>query len=311
MKTKEKQKVNTTQQPQPQQQQILYQKEIQCHYHPNEKLKYFCKKSDCIQPLCKICLDIHIEEHQEQNDTKQVVSYEKCLAEVSKKMSDNLEQFQDKIGQLHNHIERIINFQFAQNWMSLIQSSENQIIDLIRSYFNNLRSYLFSISPEINKVYSAQDRLLVCSKRLDQLKQELENLKNENSVTQLILYYQGDVEKLNNKYYQYLEQIFEDLKQIDYSNIKAPKIEINHNKLNNFLEVLNQYINYEKQQEEQEVEQEQKIEQDNEVEEEGMVDNVKQEVTEEEEPIDLIMGEEELSDKHLNDYQSNEEEQEY
>ncbi|CAD8168455.1 unnamed protein product [Paramecium pentaurelia] len=293
-------------------------KEIQCHYHPNEKLKYFCKKPDCLQPLCKICLDIHIEEHQEQNDTKDVISYQKCLSEVSKKMSDNLEYFSDKIGQLHNYIDRIINFQCPQNWMNLIQTSENQIIDLIKSYFSNLKSYLFSTTPEINKLYSAQDRLIICSTRLDQLKSELENLKNENSVTQIILYYQGDVEKLNNKYLQYLEQTFDELKQIDFSTINAPKILINHNKLNNLLELLNEYINYEQQQEVQE-EQEVQVEQDQYDEEPQIDQSDQREQTiqndqserEEEQPIDIIIAQEELSDQNEYPQQSNEEDLEY
>ncbi|CAD8160469.1 unnamed protein product [Paramecium octaurelia] len=307
MKTKGEQTKGNAKQ-QPQKQSNTY-KEVQCYYHPNEKLKYFCKKPDCLQPLCKICLDIHIEEqHQEKNDTKGVVSFEKCLAEVSKKMSDDLEYFLDKIGQLHNHIDRIINFQFPQNWMNLIQSSETQIIDLIRSYFSNLKQYLFSTSPEVNKLYSAQDRLMVCSKRVDQLRSELENLKNENSITQLILFYQGDVEKLNNKYLQYLEQIFDELKQINFQTINAPKILINHNKLSDLMGLLNQYINYEQEEQEQENEEEPQI--DYEEQGERMTQNEQSE-REEEQPIDIIMAQEQLSEKNEYGLQSNDEDLEY
>ncbi|CAK80337.1 unnamed protein product (macronuclear) [Paramecium tetraurelia] len=307
MKTKgDQNKGNTKQQPQ---KQINTYKEIQCYYHPNEKLKYFCKKPDCLQPLCKICLDIHIEEaHQESNDTKEVVSYEKCLAEVTKKMSDNLAYFLDQIGQLNNHIDRIINFQCPQNWMSLIQSSETQITDLIRSYFSNLKSYLFSISPEVSKLYSAQDRLIVCSKRVDQLRSELENLKSENSVTQLILFYQGDVEKLNNRYLQYLEQTFDELKQINFQSINAPKILINHNKLNDLMELLNQYINYEQEYEEQEKEEEPQI--GYEEQRDRMTQNEQSE-REEEQPIDIIMAQDKLSEKNEYGLQSNDEDLEY
>ena len=34
---------------------------INCAYHPKEKITNFCKDSDCLLPLCPKCIKIHTE----------------------------------------------------------------------------------------------------------------------------------------------------------------------------------------------------------------------------------------------------------
>lgn len=37
--------------------------EVNCAFHPNEKITNFCKNSECLLPLCPKCIKIHTEEH--------------------------------------------------------------------------------------------------------------------------------------------------------------------------------------------------------------------------------------------------------
>ncbi len=37
-----------------------------CAFHPKEQIFNFCKKPECLLPLCPSCIKIHTEEHRSE-----------------------------------------------------------------------------------------------------------------------------------------------------------------------------------------------------------------------------------------------------
>lgn len=42
-------------------------KNIKCAYHSNENIVNFCRKSECLLPMCPTCIKIHSKEHMSEN----------------------------------------------------------------------------------------------------------------------------------------------------------------------------------------------------------------------------------------------------
>jgi len=102
--------------------------------HENEKIISFCLTNNCWTPLCKECIQMHREYHEEANETVDLKPFLLAREETEKGIQKNLSQAEERINEIQKIILGDIN-QINQDLESL-SKSRALLLSLVNDYFN-------------------------------------------------------------------------------------------------------------------------------------------------------------------------------
>ncbi|CAD8119829.1 unnamed protein product [Paramecium sonneborni] len=210
---------------------------VQCHYHPDQIIKNFCKHLDCLLPLCPQCVTIHQEDH---NNLLQPSSFDHlttCLTEQQNKIVDICNLMTNDIQNL-NELKIFINEHY--------KNQKNRFLEAKQSLYKLIDQYFQTHENTINTLTQKQTDLLfnqlnsyhrLAYEKWNHLQTRLQKLNSDKCLKTLIkCYKQSKPEDIYSQQHEMSIQFMDQIKtQLD-------KIQINPTKLQNILDSLSSYI---------------------------------------------------------------------
>ncbi|CAD8182581.1 unnamed protein product [Paramecium octaurelia] len=210
---------------------------VQCHYHPDQFIQNFCKHLDCLLPLCPACVNIHQEDHNNQQYAPTFDHLSTCLTEQQNKIVDICNLLADDIQNV-TELKTIINEHH--------KTQKNKFLEAKEKLYQSIDNYLSTLESTLNTQSQKQiDYLLnqvnqfhrLSYERWNHLQTRLQKLDSDKCLKTLIkCYKQSKPEDI------YSQQHEMSLQFTDQIKAKLNQIQINPTSLQNIMDQLHLYI---------------------------------------------------------------------
>ncbi|KRX10633.1 hypothetical protein PPERSA_05453 [Pseudocohnilembus persalinus] len=214
---------------------------IKCIYHPEQTVTNFCDSSECMHPLCPVCVAHHINEHKNYRDYAQFKTYDQVLGEVNTEINQFLKSLKNHKDQVSSLEEGY--YRNEKNLRTQLSQAHTKAKVLLDEYFRALNSEL-EASIKVSKNRFENEKLRV-NQRLNERAEINVNYANglydkEKSARSLMTYLHSDVRGKNEKFIKSLT----DLSEFQGLSVKVDtsKLQEIHLLLSKYVEVQNQSI---------------------------------------------------------------------
>ncbi|CAD8204390.1 unnamed protein product [Paramecium pentaurelia] len=218
---------------------------VQCHYHPDQFIQNFCKHLDCLLPLCPACVNIHQEDHNNQQYAPTFDHLSTCLAEQYNKIVDICNLLSDDIQNV-TELKTIINEHH--------KTQKNKFNEAKEKLYKSIDNYLQTLENTLNTQSQKQIDYLINQinqfhrlsyERWNHLQTRLQKLNTDKCLKTLIkCYKQSKPEDIYSQQHELSLQFTDQIKaQLDQIQINPSSLQIVMDQLHLYIQIVNENQN--------------------------------------------------------------------